>query len=85
MSIVKQEDIMGYEIGEQLICADCVKDDEIGGLIEDKIITRQDVEAGGGFFPVIDAINRWNNLQSGLCSINGNAVQLPLQYAKIAM
>ena len=49
MGIVKQEDIRGYWIGErnkQLVCADCVKDDEIGDLTEDMILTSQEVEVG---------------------------------------
>lgn len=48
MSIVKQEDIIAYRIEEQLICFDLVKDDEIVYLTEENILTRQDVERGGG-------------------------------------
>ena len=42
MAIVKQEEIVGYRIGEELVHADCIEDSEREEITLDGIITESE-------------------------------------------
>jgi hypothetical protein len=44
MSEIKHEDIVGYYVGEKLVCKDCMTDEELKAVKEDEVLTVQDAE-----------------------------------------
>ena len=46
MGVIKADDIMGYFVGQECVCASCVSKDEKAEATQDKIITRNVVEEG---------------------------------------
>lgn len=46
MGVIKAEDIMGFFVDQECVCAGCVSNDEKAEATQDKIITRDAVEDG---------------------------------------
>jgi hypothetical protein len=46
MAVIKAEDVMGYIIGEQCVCWDCIDKSEKEEISQNDIITRDAVENG---------------------------------------
>lgn len=44
MGIIKQEDIRGYRIGEQMVCQECTEKDELKDLKQSEIIEAHEIE-----------------------------------------
>jgi hypothetical protein len=42
--IIKEEDIRGYRIEKEIVCKDCVEQEELVDLINDQIITNDEIE-----------------------------------------
>jgi hypothetical protein len=39
---IKKEDIIGYWFEREIVCTDCVNDNELGNITQDEIITEHD-------------------------------------------
>jgi hypothetical protein len=39
---IKKEEIIGYLVEEEIVCADCINDNELDEITQDKIITERD-------------------------------------------
>jgi hypothetical protein len=44
MGIIKDEDIVGYRLGEQIVHPQCATPDELNELEEDMLITEHEIE-----------------------------------------
>ena len=44
MGIIKNEDLVAYRIGEQLVCADCYNEAEDGEISEENILTEGELK-----------------------------------------
>lgn len=45
MAVIKVEDVMGFFVGQECVCADCASKDEEASATLDEIITRDDTES----------------------------------------
>ena len=43
MSIIKDDEILGYFIGEECVCRDCVTDEEEKEVTQSDLITEKDI------------------------------------------
>ena len=43
---IEKKDIIGYWVGEEIICPECINDDELRDINQDDIITEDDVDDG---------------------------------------
>lgn len=58
MGVIKNADIVGYRIGEEIICCDCVDggeskaigDSEITNITQDNVITQEELEKEETYF-----------------------------------
>jgi len=46
MGVIKVEDIVGYFVGEQYVCCDCMDKKEEAEATQDEILVRSEVENG---------------------------------------
>lgn len=46
MTYIKNEDIIGYRVGEDTVCPDCIKKEELDEIGLDDIIANNDREEG---------------------------------------
>ena len=44
MAVIKEEDIVGYDFGDETVCTDCVTEEEDDEAEFDEIITEDDLE-----------------------------------------
>jgi len=50
MGYVKNEDIMAYRIDGQIVCTDCITDEEENNLEEADIICQDEIDSADGKF-----------------------------------
>jgi len=50
MARIKSEDILGYYVGEELICSKCITDEELSEVKQDDILTEQDANNSDDMF-----------------------------------
>jgi hypothetical protein len=44
VGIIKNDEIVGYQVHEQIVCSECIKPDEVNELRENHVITERDIE-----------------------------------------
>jgi len=47
---LEKKDIIGYQLNEEIVCSECINDDELRDINQDDIITEDDVDDGVMFF-----------------------------------
>jgi len=50
MGTVNPEDIRGYFVGSELVCLDCVENEEANDALGEDILTQDQIEAGDELF-----------------------------------
>ena len=50
MAIIDVEEVLGYFLGSELVCCDCIRDDEGNKAKSDEILTNERVNQGDKYF-----------------------------------
>lgn len=50
MAVIKDDDIIGYFIGEKIVCRSCIGAGEKKGITADDVITEHDISAEDRYF-----------------------------------
>ena len=58
MGIIDREEIAGYGIGEEIVCLECVSDEEKSEATLDQIITHHDIDQDGDRIYFCDRCNK---------------------------
>ena len=48
--MIKVEDIVGYFVGQECVCCDCIRKDEETQVAQNEIITCDDTESGDNLY-----------------------------------
>lgn len=50
MGVIRTEDIVGFFVGEECVCCDCIQPNEEAEVTQEEVITQRDVEDEDSYY-----------------------------------